>query len=139
MYLDTSILAAYYCPESLSAQAESLIRRNSTRTISVLTEVELVSAVARKIREKGLSSNAGQKIILQFNTHLKDNLYRMLLVQTEHYALAKHWISQCSSTLRTLDALHLAIAYHHGLTLLTADHGLAKAAKHFGVTAQTVG
>jgi len=35
--------------------------------------------------------------------------------------------------LRTVDALHLAVAFTNGLTLLTADPNLARSAKHFHV------
>ncbi len=47
VYLDTSILAAYYYPEPLSQQAERRMRSSSEPAISELTELELSSAVAR--------------------------------------------------------------------------------------------
>jgi len=39
-YIDTSILGAYYCPESLSSAAETVLRGIGTPVISVLSEVE---------------------------------------------------------------------------------------------------
>lgn len=38
-----------------------------------LTEVELASAISRKIRETNLSSEDGHKIFHQFQTHLKES------------------------------------------------------------------
>jgi len=43
------------------------------------------------------------------------------------------WISQFSTTLRSLDALHLAIADSNNLTLITADIKLSNSAMYFGV------
>ena len=39
---------------------------------------------------------------------------------------ARDWFAQFTSPLRTLDGLHLAIAWTNGLTLLTADSLLAQ-------------
>jgi predicted nucleic acid-binding protein len=38
-----------------------------------------------------------------------------------------------SAPLKTLDALHLAIASEGNLTLLTSDQWMGRCAKHFGV------
>ena len=47
-YVDTSVLAAYYCPEPLSAAAQTELGQLASPTLSPLVEVELCSAVARK-------------------------------------------------------------------------------------------
>ena len=62
-YLDTSVLAAYYCPETFSTQAEEAILRASQPAISQLVEVELHSALARKIREGALTKSEGVRIV----------------------------------------------------------------------------
>ena len=134
-YLDTSVLAAYYCPEPLSGEAEKVIIRSKRPGISSLTEVELASAIARKIREKNLSPEDGNKIFNQFQTHLTESLYNLISVEDRHYRTAKNWILQFSVPLKTLDALHLALASADNLTLLTADRQLDLAAKHFVIKA----
>ena len=45
----------------------------------------------------------------------------------------KNWILQFAVPLKTLDALHLAIAAEGDFTLLTADRQLGMSAKHFGI------
>ena len=52
IYVDTSVLAAYYCPEPQSEKVEDVLMQNHPWTISVLTEVELLSAIAKKVRRK---------------------------------------------------------------------------------------
>ena len=132
-YLDTSVLAAYYCPEPLSDKVEKLVLKHPTPAISYLTELEMVSAIARKVREKSLAAEAGHRIINLFQSHLDHNLYHWITVEQHHYRKALGWISQFSSPLRALDGLHLAIAATENAVLITADHQLAEAARVHGV------
>ena len=132
-YLDTSILAAYYCPESLSEKVEKIIIAVNRPCISSLSEIEFTSAISRKIREKHLTPDDGNKIYNQFQTHLKESLYRMIFVDDRHYQIAKNWILQFAVPLKILHAIHLAIAAESDLTLLTADKQLDISAKHFGI------
>ncbi len=45
-YLDTSVLAAYYCPEPLSEKVEKLVISADRPCISSFTEVELAPAIS---------------------------------------------------------------------------------------------
>ena len=132
-YIDTSVLAAYYCPETLSDKAEELITSTDTPVISYLTRLELFSAISRKVRE-GMAPADGNKIIRQFELHLlEQKLYRQLDIEEHHYTMAANWIAQFNTSLRTLDGLHLAVSYTAHLNLLTADIRLAEAAQYFGL------
>ena len=137
-YIDTSILAAYYCPEAHSARIEKTLLKIQTPVISHLVETELYSAVARKIRMKELSRHDGSLILSQFHLHIESRLFRAMPVETRHYHIAREWIGRFDTALRTLDALHLAIAYSENLTLLSADRHLCKAAEYFGIDVQAV-
>ena len=63
-YVDTSILAAYYCPEPLSERAEQRLRELRPPTISWLTDVELHSALAGVTRDAimTLANEAGYEV-----------------------------------------------------------------------------
>ncbi len=132
-YLDTSVLAAYYCPEPLSEKVEKLIISADRPCISSLTELELASAISRKIRENNISPEDGNKIFNQFQTHLKESFLRLIPVDDRHYQTAKNWILQFAVPLKTLDAIHLAIAAEGDFALLTADKQLDSSAKYFGI------
>jgi len=132
-YLDTSVLAAYYCPEAASAKAERAVLRCDQPAISPLVEVELVSAVARKVREGALSETDATRIVSQFRLHLDDGCYVRLPIHAAHYDIARDWLGRFATPLRTLDALHLAVSFASAAVLFTADRGLAKAAQHLGV------
>ena len=137
-YLDTSVLAAYYCPEPLSEKVEKLVISADRPYISSLSEVELASAISRKIRENNLSPEDGNKIFNQFQTHLKETFFRLISVDDRHYQTAKNWILQFAVPLKTLDALHLTVTAEGDLTLLTSDSQLYISAKYFGIDAVNV-
>ena len=136
VYFDTSVLVAYYCPEAISGQVEKKIRKIKQPAISPLTEVELVSGISRKIREKGLSREDGNRVIGRFQSHIKN---RWIPVEHQHFQMAKNWIFQFNTPLRTLDALHLAITSINNLNLFTADFKLAESARLFGVEVVMIG
>ena len=133
VYVDTSVLAAYYCPEAMSAEAEKAILHSDVPAISLLVEVELYSALAKKVREGTLSDTDATRIATQFRLHIDDDYYVLLPIRTAHYEIARDWIGRFSTPLRTLDALHLAASFSSDAVLLTADRALAQAARHLGV------
>jgi len=138
-YLDTSVLVAYYCPEPLSEAVERTLRRMEQPAISALTEVEFASALARKVREKGMSREEANLVLNEFKAHISQRLFARIPVDREHYTVAFTWLTQFSLPLRTLDALHLAIASGADLDLITADRGLAQSAGELGVRYKLVG
>ena len=134
-YLDTSVMAAYYCPEPLSEKAEEFIVTHSDLAISHLTELELYSAIARKIREGNLNKGDGSRIIAKFSAHRKKGFYLVLPITPDHYRLAREWIAQFSTPLRSLDALHLAVTSLSDSILVTADEKLSRSAQQFSLQA----
>jgi len=128
-YIDTSVIVAYYYPEPLSEKAEAFLMAHLRPAISTLTEVEMFSALSRKIREGQLSRKDAARIVAKFLSHVDAHFYTHLLVEPHHYRLARDWIGLFHTNLKTLDALHLAIAHGEGLTFVTADQGLAESAK----------
>ena len=132
-YLDTSVLVAYYCPEALSEAAEKMILDDRQPAVSALTEVELVSALARKVRERELSRENANHVLTEFQSHLNQFLFKRILIERDHYSVAFNWLAQFAVPLRTLDALHVAIAAQNNLELITADQRLLQSARKLGV------
>ena len=136
IYVDTSVLAAFYLPEPLSSRAERLLRAEVAPAISDLTDVELLSAVARKVRGKEISAADGARVAATFLSHVSAGLYARIAVERAHFRLARDWLAGFTVRLRSLDALHLALASQAGAKLLTADRELAKAARTLDVATQ---
>jgi predicted nucleic acid-binding protein len=133
VYIDTSVLGAYYCPEASSATAEHALRQVAAPVISTLTEVEFCSLIARKRRLRELSERQAGEILNLFGLHVAEGFYRRISLTAEHFLKARHLVGAPSSVLRTLDALHLAVAVTETLALMTADRDLAKAARRHKV------
>ena len=127
------MVVAYYCPEPLSSRAERFVRAQVRPSISDLTEVEFVSALFRKIQRQEILKAVADLVVAQFSTHLEANLYTRVPLERRHYKLARDLIGRFSVSLRTLDALHLAVAASENLRLVTADSSLARSAKAVGL------
>jgi len=138
IYIDTSVLVAYYYPEKISGQVDKILIGATNPTISQLTEVEFSSALARKVRERLLSKDDAKAIIFEFRKHLDEKSYDYLPIQPKHFTIAMNWIAEFNTPLRTLDALHLAIAAQNKSQLLTADIKLAESAKILGVDVELI-
>ena len=132
-YLDTSVLAAYYCPETLSKKVQKALSGLSEPTISPLVELEFHSALAIKVRHREMDAATAGQVASMFHVHLADGRYRMVPIGPREYALGRHWISSFAAPLRTLDALHLAAAFANDLTLVSADRAMIRCARQFAV------
>ncbi len=132
-YVDTSVLAAYYCPEPLSGRVEVFLRAAGQPAISSLVEVELFSALSRKVREGALDAADAKRISAKFLSHLNEGIYRTYPLESHHFTLAREWLGLCTLPLRTLDALHLSVVSQSDLTIVTSDRALARAAEQLGV------
>ena len=137
-YIDTSVLVAYYCPEPISEAVERFLQRIENPAISDLTEVELVSAVARKVREKELPVGDGNRIIKQYLSHKQDAILLLISLTEAHFQAAFNMLSKFNPPIKTLDALHLSVAIVNDLVIVTADRQLQSAAKHLGVKSKII-
>lgn len=131
-YVDTSILTGVYCEEPGSTRAQDILQKCEA-VISSLTRLEFSSSVAKKLRVKTYTPTEASMIISQFHAHIREGMYEVIPLREAHYALANDWIDSFVTSLRTLDALHLSLAYSSHATLITADDILARSAKKLGV------
>ncbi|MGD9126625.1 MAG: type II toxin-antitoxin system VapC family toxin [Planctomycetia bacterium] len=136
MYLDTSILAATYIPETKSDKIQTFLAGADKVAISSLVEVELHSAISRRVRMKELSPEDGRQVLSLFQLHIKQGVFQMLPIMRREYELARDWLGSFQTSLRTLDALHLAVAFSNQLQFITADSTLEKSAKKIGIKTQ---
>jgi len=132
-YIDTSVLAAYYCPEVLSSQIQRMLSKIEAPAISPLVEVELYCAVARKTRAGEFGAAEAHRIMSQFRLHAAEPRFHMVPFPVGCFGIAREWIASMNAPLRVMDGLHLAMAHINGMCMVTADAQLAASAKYFGV------
>ena len=137
-YFDTSAVVPYFCPEKTSPIVERLLQESPERQICPLTEVEFASALAQKTRAAELRLADARKIWHKFQQALRSGAFTVVSLEISHFQQAAEWLSQFNTTLRTLDALHLAVAAGNDSVLVTGDAGLARAAGRLGIKAKLI-
>jgi predicted nucleic acid-binding protein len=136
IYLDTSVIAPFYWSEALSDTVEELLRTETKPGLSQLVEVELFSALSRRVRMREISQEEARAIANRFQTHLDNDFYLRIPIEPINYQLARGWIGRFNTSLRTLDAIHLACASSNNLRLVTADEALAASAESLKIEVQ---
>ena len=111
VYFDTSALAKWYLREAQSDEVEAYIQANGPVAISDLTVVEMRSLLARHRREKNIDIGLEGQVFATFQEDIRQGFLvchpfpsGLALATTNLLTLLQ------DIPLRTLDALHLAIA-----------------------------
>ena len=130
---DTSVVVAYYVPEAFSERAERILRQHDQRYIASLALTETSSALRRKVHDRELPKAGAQAALDAFRRDLVTGVFRVIDVERRHYDHAAAQVWNTKERLRTLDALHLAVAELGGMPIVTGDAVMAKAAKELHV------
>ena len=135
-YLDTSALAKWYLNEPYSEEFEAFIRTQSPPlAVSRLTVVEFRCLLARRRRSGDITKTVESRVYGAFEQDIRHGFLQIYPLADEHLIAALELIGRLGRIpLRTLDALHLAIAQDIPVKrLATADRTMAKAAKALGL------
>ncbi len=135
IYLDSSALVKLYVPEPESDRLEAFLRSHSSLLISELAVTEVLSAVARRRREGLLNATQAYEIRDALLEDASSGAFRRLdLEPMTHRAAERLLFSVESLSLRTLDALHVALALSASATHIgTYDMRMRAAATHAGL------
>lgn len=131
LYVDTSALAKWYVAESDSDAFDDFIRSHPGADISRLTVVELRCLLARRRRNREISANVEDGALRLFEADIRDGCLVVHAMSDTHFTGASEILQKLPQIpLRTLDALHLAVAGSTGVKMIaTADQVLGAAAK----------
>jgi predicted nucleic acid-binding protein len=133
IYVDTSLLLPVYVQEERSEEANKILETVSPIVISDLTFAEFHVGLARKVKLGTLSAPQSGAAQAALETHLREGLLQRVALRSSHYEVAGRLASKASVMLRTLDALHVAVAAGLGSPMATFDGRLADAARDLGV------
>jgi predicted nucleic acid-binding protein len=134
LYVDSSALAKLYVPERDSDEVDAYLRGKTGLMISELAISEVLSALVRRKREGELSSVLANRIRDALLADADSGAFaRVSLDPAVHRHAERLLLMTTSVPLRTLDALHLALAFSGAAThLLTFDKRMRDAAAHCG-------
>jgi uncharacterized protein len=140
-YLDTSALAKRYLDEAGSDDFDAFLGRRPRALISRLAVVELRCLLKRRLGARQIDARYEQAALADFADDVRRGHFHVEPLTDRHALTAYDLVDQLSGhSLRTLDALHLAIARNVGAGIVaTADFGMARAAEALGFTVVTFG
>lgn len=139
VYIDTSALAKWYMNEAGSDAFSAYIQTLDIAIISTLTRTEMRSLLARRRRMGDLDAGLEPVLYAAFQDDISSGHLQLYAVANECFDEAANLLTLYpEQPLRTLDALHLAVARHYGIdALATADTVMANAATAMGFAVQT--
>ena len=134
-FFDASALAKRYIEEHGSAAADEVCMATDRLGLSVICELEIVSALNRRLREKNLSREQYLLAKQRLCADIRDA--DMVAVTNEVVGMATVVLE--SVPVRAMDAIHIASARVWGADLfVSADKAQAKSAEWFGLKTRLV-
>jgi uncharacterized protein len=139
LYFDTSALAKAYTSERGSTDVDDFLTRGTTVFLSDLNRVELRCMLARRMRSGEITAAQEQSIWSQFLLDVSNEFFEPIALPAAAWPVATQLIDRVAPiALRTLDALHVAIASAlPAIVFVTADRAQRNAALQLGM--HTVG
>jgi predicted nucleic acid-binding protein len=112
VYLDASALAKLYIEELESAELELALVGRSDLLVSALSITEVVSALARRVRERDLPARDAGRVHRRILADLSRGEFQQVDLSPNLHRVAERMLLQIGtiSPLRASDALHLALA-----------------------------
>jgi len=137
LYVYTNVIGALLIPEPLTNSAQSYITDcDDLLLISHFTGVEFASLVARRVRTGEFTYNQATLALSQFDAWT-EALTQRIEPEIADFAVATSFLRRLDLPLRTLDALHIAIARRFDATLVTFDQRMATSARALGTAVAT--
>lgn len=132
VYLDASVLVALFTNDPFTARAETFLRSEApVLTVSDFAAAELASAIARRVRTHELERDEAIAAFAVFDAWTTRASQRVQTSPADIVA-AEAYLRRLDLTLRTPDALNIAIAQRVGATLATFDQRMADSARALG-------
>lgn len=138
LYVDTSALLKWYLQEPFSEEFTHFIQNCPGARISSLSVTEVHCTLARLTRNRELSASFAAEVVTAFSAQTSAGYLSLLPIHDKYLTHATELIDSLKQPLRTLDALHLAVAHATGCKeFATADKTQAKAARVLGLNVHT--
>jgi predicted nucleic acid-binding protein len=136
LYVDTSALAKSFLNEPASERFRAFFRQQAMPpAISTLTVLELRCLLGRRRRAGDIGSDEEELVVSALEQQIQVGLMAVCALEDSHARAAIDLLAELRvHSLRTLDALHLAIARDLKVqTLATSDGRMADAAGALGL------
>lgn len=135
LYCDTSALLKLYVPEPDSDRFNAIVVGRDDVLVSDLAVTEIVSALARRLRQGAIARKAVDRVQQAILERLDEGAYHRVELTREVHRRAEHLLVNLTAVpLRAADALHLALAASaRSASLASFDLRLLAAARAVGL------
>jgi uncharacterized protein len=132
VYLDASVLVALLTNDKLTARADAFLRNHSpVLIVSDFAAAEFASAVARRVRMGEITPEDARIAFSTFDAWTARAAQRVEISAAD-VTVAEVFLRRLDLTLRTPDAINIAIAQRNGAGLVTFDEKMAASARMLG-------
>lgn len=133
LYLDASVIVALLTNDLFTSRADAYIRSHpDILIVSDFAGAEFASVIARRVRTREVTERVARRAFSEFDAWTARNTERTETT-TVDVTTATRALRRLDLTLRTADAMNLAIAQRIDATLMTFDEKMTVAAKVLGV------
>ena len=133
LYLDASVIVALLTNDVFTPRADAYIRsRTPLLIVSDFAGAEFASVIARRVRTREVTEQTARIAFAELDAWMVRNTERVETTTADVMA-ATRALRRLDLTLRTADALNIAIAQRVDATLMTFDEKMAVAARALGV------
>ena len=138
VYLDASLIVALLAPEPASAAAHDWLehRRGARLRGSAWVGLEVASGLTRKLRTRDLTMAECKEALAAYRRLA--SAFVPVAIEPGDFARAERFVAEADLALRAGDALHLAIAAGHGLSVATLDIRMAEGGRALGIDTELV-
>ena len=132
LYLDTSVLVALFTHDALTRRSDNFLRANAfVLIVSDFAAAEFASVIARHVRTKDIMPRDARVVFSIFDAWTARATQRVQIGASDVSA-AEAFLRRLDLSLRTPDAINIAVAQRVGATLLTFDDKMIKSARALG-------
>ena len=132
VYLDATVLVALLTNDPLTPRADAFMRNKTpVPIVSDFAAAEFASAIARRVRTGEITADEGRVVFSSLDAWTARAAKRAETKAADVLAAAA-FLRRLDLTLRTADALNIAIAQRLGAALVTFDQKMAASARLLG-------
>ncbi len=133
VYLDVNVIVPLFAVDLFSNRAEKALRNLADDlVVSDFSAAEFSSVIARRVRTRDLRAEEARTAFSNFDSWCARYI-RRVEIDTIDVSGASSLMRRLDLSLRTPDALHLAIVHRTNCKLLTFDKSMASAAQGLGI------
>ena len=133
IYLDVNVIVPLFAVDLFSNRAEKALRNlDDDLVVSDFSAAEFSSVIARRVRTRDLRAEEARTAFSNFDSWCA-RYTRRVEIDTIDVSGASSLMRRLDLSIRTPDALHLAIVHRTNCKLLTFDKSMASAAQGLGI------